>query len=211
MSIGGNIPSRCDRHRTLLFGIALGAILIALVGCSHTELPTESSSPLYPAGASIPFLSAVEHPSRSLLRPESDPALSWNVVAQATVKPEDKNKSVKGSRYELIFPLGSVQQPVQITISELTPNTLELQLGEHGLVFQKPVMLRIDYSGTNADPGSKLYDGSKPEFYWFNPVSLQWEKIPGADDPKAKKYTIQLWHFSLYGLIGDLTEGTANW
>lgn len=196
------------RQAPLTLLLALGSILL---GCGGKGLPTESTYPVYSEGENIPFLTALDSSARGLLHPQGGVLQSWYVVGLGTVKPEDKSKSIKGSRYELVFPQGAVIQPVQVTISEFNSNVIEFQLGEHGLVFQKPVMLKIDYSGTNADPGSKLYDGSQPAFYWFNPGTSSWEQVPGTDDPKAKKYSIQLWHFSLYGLISSLTEGTANW
>ena len=137
----------------------------------------------------------------------------WYSLAHADVRPEDQNKTVGGGRYELLFPQGALDKTTEITISEWDSHILEFELGPHGTKFNKPVTLTIDYAGTNADPATEYYDGSKLVVVWFNEKTGTWEQLPGFDNPEQMEYTVTLWHFSRYGCADGTSDwdGTAGW
>ena len=124
---------------------------------------------------------------------------TWYLIASAWV---DRNldKTVGGGRYELHFLQGSLAQGAQITIKEWDSHVLDVEFGPHGIQFGTPVKLRVDYSGTNADPNIAMYDGSRPAFFGFNEQTGTWEEIPGYDDRSQLKYFVELRHFSRYAL-----------
>lgn len=131
--------------------------------------------------------------------------VDWVVVATTWVG-ADVDKVVTGSRYKLHFVPGSLETGAQVVIKEKTPDRLEFELGPHGIEFGEPVVLTIDFSGTNADTTSANYDGGgPPELYWYNPGTEVWERIPGKVE--GTKYVAELQHFSLYGLA----RGKGGW
>lgn len=174
----------------LLLGILVSP-MVATLGCG--DVRTITSPEPQPT---------VLRSSHAMLAPAAESDTDWYLLASAEVKPEDEDKSVGGGRYELTFPLGAVRQTTVITISEWDSHVLECEFGPHGIAFDQPVTLRIDYSGTNADPSSSNYDGSLPEFRWLNPETNLWEVLAGTDDPEELEYYVQLTHFSRYALFG---------
>ena len=119
---------------------------------------------------------------------------------------------VEGSRYELEFPAGAVNQAVAISIYERDPNILDMQFDPHGIQFNKAVELEIDYSGTNADPSSSNYDGSVPAFFWYDDVNDQWVQLEGKNDVGDREYKVMLSHFSRYAVAAiPPGDGTADW
>lgn len=173
-------------------------LVLLVVGCGPSTLAPNA------AADKQEFRPLTSADSPGGMVPNAQPV--WYELASAEVKKNEK-KTVGGGRYELSFPKNAMPYTVVVTISEWDSHVLDFQLGPHGIVFKGPVTLRINYSGTNADPGSNNYDGSVPELQYFNPVTGLWEEVPGFNDESQMKYYVELQHFSRYRLC----SGKAGW
>jgi hypothetical protein len=189
--------------------LVLGAFLWA--GCGHDGPSTAPASQAsYTADNPPPILSlgSAGVTSTAALSKKSE----WAVVAAGGISA--LGGQVAGSHYTLDFPPNAIDSnlKVLVRISEYSPAVLDFELSPHGISFNVPVTLGVDYKGTNADPSSPHYDGSVPVFFWFNPDTGVWEEQPGVNDPESLQYTVELSHFSRYALAGRLPgDGTADW
>lgn len=184
-------------------------LALGLAGCGQNPMaPVQGGGapgPQPAAGSPPPILTTPGAPAVAAPQLNASPE-AWYQIAGAWVD-ADQDETVGGGRYELHFFLGSLREGAQITIQEWDSHVLEFELGPHGTTFDVPVELRIDYSGTNADPGSSSYDGSVPELWWLNDQTGVWEQVPGVLDEQQLKVRCKLSHFSRY----SLRDGRAGW
>jgi len=187
------------------WGVALVALAAALwLGCAEEPAtapgPSEPAPPEYTESQPPPFLAG---PGDSgVAEPPPD---AWYVVARDSVA-AGTDRRVAGSRYEVHLLPGSLSQTTEIAIQEWNPDVIDFQLTPHGIRFLLPVVVTVDYTGTNADPLSPNYDGSLPIFIWLDPGSGIWEIVAGVNYPLTRKYVVTLTHFSRYAC-----SGTAEW
>lgn len=188
----------------------LGVVFLA--GCSSEQTTAPEPREFFIDNPEVIRAPAAVRP---MLSPKGDDdSDSWTLVAEGEVE-DDESTVIQGGRYTLHFPKGAVDDEIDVTVHQYDGGILDIELGPHGVQFDRPVMLTVDYSGTNADPDSPNYDGSFPVFYWYVPERDAWLAMFGRDDPSAKTYTVKLSHFSRYLLgTGDWMRaaiGTGDW
>lgn len=200
------------RHRSPA-GMVVLAALLALTGCAraiHTTLdpvedpiavnvPPQNGNP----GAAEAGLLGLPVPlpsADSLLN-----AVVWYPVTQALVL-KGTDAVVTGSRYELHFSKGSLDQDQNISIQEYDTNAVDVTLGPHGIKFGTPVELSIDFSGTKLDPSVVSDQTIEPVLYYWNEAKYAWEEVPGKTDWVHRRHIVYLEHFSRYAL-----GGKAGW
>lgn len=202
-------------HRMLAPTLAIALVAVVLNGCSRASFtaPVAATAPLAsprePAPAPPSRLSVPADTSSNLLGlPLPLPQitlLDWQILTAVLVSP-DVDQTVSGGRYTLQFYKGSLAKADTVTIKAYDSNILDVQFGPHGTQFGTPVQLSIDFSGTAADPDSKLADASEPVLWYLDETKNQWVEVPGTTDWKNKRFVVQLEHFSRYVL-----GGKAGW
>lgn len=120
------------------------------------------------------------------------------------VSPKDGSALIKADvggvvscgRFQVEIPAGALSEDTEINIIKPDPELVMCELEPHGIQFNKPVTLRIDYSGTVAADG----DGSMAALgvYWFNEDTGTWELVGKDIDSGADIMEAQLEHFSGY-------------
>jgi hypothetical protein len=167
--------------------LLLALVLIAAAGCGTDQIlaPTAQSE------VGTPFIGAVEE------SPTGD-ASWWTQVASGKVMP-GQSTVISGSRYTLTFPKGSVKKNTIVTISEHHPNIVDVKLGPSDTVFKKPVTLTMYYGNTTKEP-------PRQTAYAYDPATGKWNSFQGVDDPVARTYTVELDHFSRFGLSSPGVE-----
>lgn len=206
-------PSR-SLNRGLHGALALVIVSLALTGCARTTLlAPETASEQAPAAAAV---QAPPPPSRLSMPADSGQALlglggpitallDWQLIANVLVR-TGVDQSVQGGRYHLRFSKSSLERNETISIKTYDVNTLDVQFGPHGTRFKTPVELSIDFTGTAADPGSRIADASEPVLWYLDEAQNQWVEVPGMVDWAHKRYVVHLEHFSRYVL-----GGKAGW
>ncbi len=205
------------QQTSLWRSLVVAATLTLIYGCSGEPLtmplgplapgdagsnPEASGSPPDTTDASCVYV----QPSEFLTDAAGDPATDvWYFVASGTVTPL-LGGTVSGSRYTVQALPGAVVTPTTLMIMERDPGVIDFQLLPHGKMFLVPVVLTVDYSGTNADPNSPTYDGSAPSLVWLNPSTNLWELVVSVNHPETCTNTAVLPHFSRYAC-----KGTAEW
>lgn len=187
-----------------LVAVTLGGL--SLAGCGTENSPTGQQEVVYTRQSPPNFVRTPDVTPSDFLA--DDP---WYSVASGTVY-KGSYKVISGSHYVLTFASGSLTAPqLPVTIHERNAGLIDFELGPHGSQFATPVTLSINYAGTNADPASPNYEPGILEFYYLNPATDIWEKIPGNNNSYQKRYTVQLTHFSQYALAQKPTPGTGDW
>lgn len=126
------------------------------------------------------------------------PGYPWYVVGSAKINPGEGQTTIEGSRYTLTFSKGAVQRATTVVIMERDPNKLDVQLFPDGSVFDGPVTMTVDYTGTIYDPGSPTYLWGPVRVGRYESATKTWTVLPGTDDTEAKTYTMNLTGFSRY-------------
>jgi hypothetical protein len=99
-------------------------------------------------------------------------------------------------RFTLEFPPGALAADTEIEISVTDPTLVMCELGPHGLEFNKPVTLTIDYGGT---PAEQLEASSQTlGVYWYNEATGRWQLVGRNIDVDRNLSRAQLEHFSDY-------------
>jgi hypothetical protein len=103
---------------------------------------------------------------------------------------------VEYGRYRLDFPPGALAQDTPISITQVDPATMSLELQPHGIQFRKPVRLSARVDGLVSSAARHM------GVAWFNESTGQWEAISqdAAGGAVAEGY---LEHFSLYDIFQD--------
>jgi hypothetical protein len=181
--------------RRLGWFAALAAMALAGAGCG---VGTPNSPG---AGVAAAKYSAV---------PDATATPNWYVVTQKWVEPGVPT-TVSGSHYTVKFASGSLKAGTEITIREYDPNVVDFELLPHGTQFGTPVTVVVDYKGTSLDPFSPHWNGTigLPVLLWLNPATLEWELVPGINNPLTRTLTVRLSHFSRYAV--GVQAGTGEW
>lgn len=205
-------PKSRSRRSPQALALVVTLLGAALSGCGVESTPIDSRQTVYTADNPPPILRAPNLDRGDFLSDEP-----WYVVGSGAVT-QGIAQDVLGGNYRLSFHAGSLTVPqLAATIQERNPGLIDFELGPHGAEFATPVTLTISYAGTNADPASPNFEPGVLEFYYLNPTSSIWERIPGVDDTAARTYTISLAHFSRYALAkapgnpGGPPPGTGDW
>ncbi|MBU8920909.1 MAG: hypothetical protein KOO63_03515 [Bacteroidales bacterium] len=98
---------------------------------------------------------------------------------------------VSNGYYSLYFPPGALSEDTEITIEMPRYPQAVVELGPHGIQFNKPVTLSIPLDRIDSDASSF-------GVYWFNEDAGLWENIGGYTDDGAT--SVELDHFSDYGI-----------
>mgnify|MGYP000113433668 CR=1 FL=1 len=170
-----------------IFKNAVGAAAIITLsiltsGCGTDVTTAPSSSSNGPRALTLP---ASEQTPPVAFKAGRGPAISVLVSAE-------EGGSVRLGRYQLDFPPGALTEDTEISIHQSHPNSMTLELGPHGIQFEKPVTLSFDTDGIVIDPTSTTLG-----VRWFNETTAAWEPI--SEGPvSAPKVSAELWHFSEY-------------
>lgn len=99
-------------------------------------------------------------------------------------------------RFRLEIPAGALSEDTFIEISRPDPHLVMCELEPHGIQFNLPVTLQIDYGGTTVEDCEE----SIPALgvYWFDEVSGDWQLVGDELDTVGDKIEAQLGHFSKY-------------
>lgn len=201
-------------NRGLRGALALVSVSLVLTGCARdTFLAPETAIEQAPASAAVQVPAP---PSRLSMPADSGQALlslggtvnallDWQLIANVLVR-TGVDQAVQGGRYSLRFSKSSLEKDETISIKTYDANTLDVQFGPHGTRFKTPVELSIDFTGTAADPGSRIADASEPVLWYLDETQNQWVEVPGTVDWANKRYVVHLEHFSRYVL-----GGKAGW
>jgi len=108
----------------------------------------------------------------------------------------EKGGVVSLGRFTLEFPPGALPADTEIEISVTDPTLVMCELGPHGLHFNKPVTLTVDYGGT---PAEQLESSSETlGVYWYNEDAGRWQIVGRNIDVDRNLSRAQLEHFSDY-------------
>ncbi|MBN2071777.1 MAG: hypothetical protein JW814_10000 [Candidatus Krumholzibacteriota bacterium] len=97
---------------------------------------------------------------------------------------------VTNGYYSLYFPPGALDEDTEITIEMPRYPEAVVELGPHGIQFNKPVTLSLSLEKVDSA-------ASRFVVYWFNEESSLWENIGGVTYGNAT--SVELEHFSEYG------------
>ena len=126
---------------------------------------------------------------------EQTPSASFKAgrgPALSTLISAETGGTINLGRYSLTFPPGALTEDTEITIRQSTSSTMTLELGPHGLQFQKPVTLSANVGGMKLDPTASVVGVA-----WFNENTAVWEHI--SEMPAGTtEISAELWHFSDY-------------
>lgn len=165
--------------------LACSVLLVASIGCSPGT-PTDPSSTPQNVVVSPNFVRILSTSGKSVDGPAmvSGPT-SKLISAQA-------GGVVTNGRVTLEFPPYALFEDTEITIEMATDGTLGVELGPHGIRFNRPVTMWMDLRGTTAEGQG---DSVRP--VWYNPDQGWWEyidKVDGGPDESGAR----LEHFSSY-------------
>ena len=195
-----DIPKRPTMRARLL---AIGTVLVLAWGCGaqHPMRPSALSPEILPP----PPQAALSSRAKEL--EVGEPGTGTAVEVLDGVVTPAAERTLAGGRYELAFPVGAVGHTTHVKLTAPDSSKILFELEPHGSEFAVPVVLTIDYRGTNADPDSPNYDGSMPVLYWFDDRAAAWVEVRGVSDVGDKRHIVQLDHFSTYSLSGRAKVG----
>ena len=100
----------------------------------------------------------------------------------------------------LVFPEGALDANQDIVMRMDGSSNLITEFGPHGLVFSRPVVMKLRLEGT-----ARENDSENATIMWYNPVTGDWESITNlpSDDPNEARAELE--HFSKYGDIGGFS------
>jgi hypothetical protein len=194
------VPKVSKRKKTngtakkLGLGVVAG-ILAFTLGCSADDImgPGEISGPKGdPEGVSI---------LADLQGKDVEPIQGASSKAGSALIKADEGGIVSWGRFRVDIPAGALSEDTEIKISRPNPQAVMCELEPHGIQFNTPVTLRIDYGGTAAADN----EANMPSLgvYWYNEDSGIWEVVGKRIDAKSNKMEASLEHFSKYGAGAD--------
>ncbi len=184
-----------DRVERRMGVVLSGCLLAFTVGCTADDLMGPGSGDLpgdgFTNGTSFALL-----PDPSGTADQMVPAEDTSSGASALVSAKEGGV-VSWGRFLLEIPAGALSEDTVVEISRPDPGFVMCELEPHGLEFDKPVILRIDYGGTAAEAA----EASIPAFgiYWFDETSGTWVMVGDRIDADADRMEAELEHFSKYG------------
>ena len=180
-----------SRNRVRSNALALLAcltFLLASFGCSDPGSITAPDSASHSAVVDNPnFVRILSSSSKGA----SDPYLTASAVS--AVISADEGGSLTNGRVTLVFPAGALDKDAEITIEMLGENTLGVELGPHGMQFNKPVVMSMNLLGTTAEGMAE-----KASTLWLNEAFDRWERVEKVYDGNPDAGSSQLHHFSKY-------------
>ncbi|MCA9728273.1 MAG: hypothetical protein R3E12_07005 [Candidatus Eisenbacteria bacterium] len=179
-------------------GASVAALLLVLSGCaSDHSAPTTPSAGrdqpawAYPMGTPDAGSDGTELGALDLL--------SRVIQSVVEVVLPTESAVIESGIYRLEIPAGALPDPTTYSMQYRDRGPVEVELGPHGSVFDVPVQLSIDLSG------STLASGSDVSLYWWDEDHGQWVDVGGTWDPATSTLTASLAHFSRY------RPGRAGW
>ena len=167
----------------------------ALLACSVLLVTSIGCSPGTPTAPSLAPQNVVESPNFIRILSASDKDVQGPSLADSytsIVISAEEGGIITNGRVTLEFPPQALSEDTEITIEMATDGTLGVELGPHGIQFNKPVIMEMDLTNTT---GEGL--GNTSSTFWFNEGQGWWEEMPqlygNEDELKA-----ELKHFSSY-------------
>jgi len=177
--------ARIFKQTASVAAIMLLSVVASGCGTDVTTAPSTSSN-----GPRALVLPASEQTAPATFKAGRGPAISVLVSAE-------KGGSVHLGRYQLDFPAGALTEDTEISIRQSSPSSMALELGPHGIQFEKPVTLSFKTDGISIDESSTVLG-----VRWFNESTGSWEAI--SEGPVGvTKVSAGLWHFSDYDLFQE--------
>ncbi|MEO8452418.1 MAG: hypothetical protein ABI647_21680 [Gemmatimonadota bacterium] len=105
-----------------------------------------------------------------------------------------KGGKIKFGKHTLEIPKGALAGPVRITAEAVADSANSVRFEPHGLVFQRATRLTLDY-GSCAAP-----EFADKRIVYTDDLLNILDALFSLDDPKGKKITGKLWHFSRYAV-----------
>jgi hypothetical protein len=120
--------------------------------------------------------------------------------AQFDVDPE-LGGTFDAGRVAVSIPPNALNEPITLQIAEKNSNGMAVigELLPHGQVFNRPVTLSFDLTGTPAE----TWDD--PIIFWYDEENKAWVGIGGTLNVDTRVLHVRLEHFSHYGV------GRAGW
>jgi hypothetical protein len=100
--------------------------------------------------------------------------------------------TITNGRVTLTFPPEALSEDTWITIEMTEDGTMGVELGPHGIQFDRPVILEMDLTGTTGEGMSKA-----ASTLWYNDYEGWWEEMPHLESD-ANTLKSELEHFSKY-------------
>ena len=171
--------------------VACTFLLVAAIGCSPGTPTDPSSTPE----------NVVVNPNFVRILSTSDKFVDGpNLVSGLTSKVISAHDGgvVTNGRVTLEFPPFALSEDTEITIEMLDDGTLGVELGPHGIQFNRAVTMTMDLRGTSAEG-----QASEARTLWWNEQQGWFEKIEKIGSTDSNSLSSQLEHFSKYH--GDMS------
>ena len=171
--------------------LACSTLLFASMGCNPGGLTTpETTSQVVTNPNFIRILST----SKGVQDLQGAPGAPG---ASKMISAEDGGTFTHG-RVTLEFPPNALDTDTEISIRALDDETLSVELGPHGIRFNRSVTMKMDLEGTNAE-GEAL----SARTLWYNESEDRWEEVRPAAGSAGSSLSAELDHFSKYN--GDIS------
>jgi len=166
---------------------------LALFACAIPLLASIGCSPEAPTAPSLEPLNVVASPNFIRILSTSKGAEDIQLVAGVSkMISAEQGGVVSNGRVTLEFPPYALGEDTEITIEWLDDGTLGVELGPHGIKFDRPVVMIMDLRETTAEG-----KGQSARTIWWNENENWWEKIPKSESNENEIRT-ELEHFSKY-------------
>ena len=175
--------SRSDLRPKALALLACSALLMTSLGCNPGNVTAPQST-----------AEVVTNPNfiRILSTSKGVTDLSRTSGASKVISAERGGTLTQG-RVTLEFPAHAVDFDTEITIELTGDGTLGVELGPHGIQFNRPVTMTLDLEGTSAEGNA-----SASSTLWYNEELDRWERVRAADGSDENRLRSELDHFSKY-------------
>ncbi|NNL29402.1 MAG: hypothetical protein HKO77_00180 [Gemmatimonadetes bacterium] len=164
------------------FRAAFTTILLAgsaaLVGCSSgPTTPSENFQTLNEVQDSIPGTPTSGTPTQAMVAERSQP-LPQDEVASQVIGPLGGVIQLPEAGLTVVFPIGAVDSPTEITVTAPAGNLVGYHFAPHGLEFNLPVAVMQDLTKATIEDGADLsavyFDGDlEPEVTVLEELTLE--------------------------------------
>jgi len=166
---------------------------LALFACAIPLLASIGCSPEAPTAPSLEPLNVVASPNFIRILSTSKGAEDIQLAAGVSkMISAEQGGVVSDGRVTLEFPPFALSEDTEITIESLDDGTLGVELGPHGIKFDRPVVMIMDLRDTTAEG-----KGKSAQTIWWNEDESWWEKMPKSESDDNEIKT-ELEHFSKY-------------